>query len=615
MTFLQRVNQRVANPNLFILFNRWDAADDADDIDKVKAQHLERARELLVDELDASTNEDDAWKKLVYFVSAREAFAIRSGKLSADKQVGVQERYNSFESFEKAFEEKVSQSAIRTKFDNNLNRGHEILDVVMAASSELNERLESQSKARSDQITAMLDSIMKVERMQSRLTSTCKDLLEKLEQDLEAECDSALASWLFFDFPDFVEKFDYANFHKADDPDKTMYTRRLAEMSVDNLLDTLTSSRSKGFVLHLVETLESIGETTKNNLQSDIYAMVEGHVGLALHDVSGKNGVNTIVVNGVGKTKFTRRSTISGSNSRRPQSSPLPTSHLKNVAEASNESMNASGDNECTVNDKGVQIQDADNDGVSANGDTYKEQISKSTSAALPITSRSQAHHGMLSLPSQIIRSQFNQLGSDFAPDLNFHFSLVNGGARTSQDNIDSLQRTPSLISNRAVRGKRDEGSRAAVASTGIYVAVPTTVAGIMYRREGTDGLMKSGAVILGFAGVLAALEYSSFNSGMKEQRLKEQWIDYVMGYLQAKRDAIVEPIVSHFVDQAKMYISTITLLLNEQVVQMRGRLEKIMHTNDDIKEIVEQSAHVISRCEQLKIRMVDLASDIAMQE
>lgn len=69
--FFHRVSQRLSQPNIFILNNRWDAtAREPERMENLKRQHLEREVDFLARELKV-TDESTA-KKRVYFVSARE---------------------------------------------------------------------------------------------------------------------------------------------------------------------------------------------------------------------------------------------------------------------------------------------------------------------------------------------------------------------------------------------------------------------------------------------------------------------------------------------------------------------------------------------------------------
>ncbi|VDP93138.1 unnamed protein product [Echinostoma caproni] len=74
--FFHRVSQRLSKPNIFVINNRWDAsANEMEYINEVK-QHMQRCVAFLVDELKVCTRAEA--EERVFFVSAREALAIRS---------------------------------------------------------------------------------------------------------------------------------------------------------------------------------------------------------------------------------------------------------------------------------------------------------------------------------------------------------------------------------------------------------------------------------------------------------------------------------------------------------------------------------------------------------
>ena len=85
--FLEHVNSLLPNlsQNLFILFNQWDRVeddsdDDYDDPERLKEQHLERARTFFEQSLKAKAVVDR-----IFFVSGREAC-----KAQKDKEKGKQ---------------------------------------------------------------------------------------------------------------------------------------------------------------------------------------------------------------------------------------------------------------------------------------------------------------------------------------------------------------------------------------------------------------------------------------------------------------------------------------------------------------------------------------------
>ena len=117
---------------MFILNNRWDAssAEDEDQIQQVRNQHMQRFAHFLVDELKScSANE---CKDRVFFISAREVLEQRMKERGdiqkAYQQDGHARRRSDFLSFESNFERIISKAAIRTKFEAHDRRAHEIIN-------------------------------------------------------------------------------------------------------------------------------------------------------------------------------------------------------------------------------------------------------------------------------------------------------------------------------------------------------------------------------------------------------------------------------------------------------------------------------------------------------
>lgn len=75
---MHNVAQRLSNPNIFILMNRWDAtANEPEMVESVRQQHLDRGLEFLCDELKIC-NRDEAKEHRMFFISAREALLKRN---------------------------------------------------------------------------------------------------------------------------------------------------------------------------------------------------------------------------------------------------------------------------------------------------------------------------------------------------------------------------------------------------------------------------------------------------------------------------------------------------------------------------------------------------------
>ncbi|KAL3862666.1 hypothetical protein ACJMK2_008620 [Sinanodonta woodiana] len=194
--FFHKVNERLSKPNLFILQNRWDTSVYEEDVEAVKQQHLERNLEFLVDELGV-TDSKEGYER-VFFVSAREALVSR---LNQDKgtptptgtlQEGFQARLFEFANFERKFEECISKSAVKTKFEQHTQRGKKVtgdLKALMDKTFTLcleqlrNKEWERQEKA---------DELDYKQKQLSLLTVEVKDKIKSMVEDVERKVSSAL---------------------------------------------------------------------------------------------------------------------------------------------------------------------------------------------------------------------------------------------------------------------------------------------------------------------------------------------------------------------------------------------------------------------------------------
>ncbi|KAL1440465.1 hypothetical protein MTO96_009499 [Rhipicephalus appendiculatus] len=147
--FFHKVSERLSKPNIFILNNRWDAsASEPEIIEKVRKQHLERNLAFLVDELKVANRQQA--EDRVFFVSAREVLNARLRKQQGLPQhsgiglaEGFQGRYFEFQDFERKFEECLSKSAVKTKFEQHTQRGKKITSELRAIMDKVYEQASS----------------------------------------------------------------------------------------------------------------------------------------------------------------------------------------------------------------------------------------------------------------------------------------------------------------------------------------------------------------------------------------------------------------------------------------------------------------------------------------
>ncbi|KAG8201864.1 hypothetical protein JTE90_027344 [Oedothorax gibbosus] len=183
--FFHKVSERLSKPNMFILNNRWDSSsnDEVEFLDKVKQQHMDRSVKFLVDELKV-VNRSQAENR-VFFVSAKEVLQARlqqqQGKpphtgILADV-AGFQARFFEFQEFERKFEECLSKSAVKTKFEQHTQRGKTI-------TSDLRKLLdgvhETASKLRSEKLALRKEQYDRLDFTQQQLSILTQEVKHEI---------------------------------------------------------------------------------------------------------------------------------------------------------------------------------------------------------------------------------------------------------------------------------------------------------------------------------------------------------------------------------------------------------------------------------------------------
>uniref|UniRef100_A0A8C1RQT8 Mitofusin 1b n=1 Tax=Cyprinus carpio TaxID=7962 RepID=A0A8C1RQT8_CYPCA len=141
--FFHKVNERLSKPNIFILNNRWDAsAAEPEYMDDVRKQHTDRCVNFLVEELKVMDRAQAPNR--IFFVSAKEVLNSRMQRAQGMPETGgalaegFQERLKEFQSFERSFEECISHSAVKTKFEQHTIRAKQITETVKDVMDQIN---------------------------------------------------------------------------------------------------------------------------------------------------------------------------------------------------------------------------------------------------------------------------------------------------------------------------------------------------------------------------------------------------------------------------------------------------------------------------------------------
>ncbi|XP_011684297.1 PREDICTED: transmembrane GTPase Marf-like [Wasmannia auropunctata] len=163
---------------------------------EVRAQHQERAVDFLSRELKVYSLKDA--EERVFFISAKETLQARmqeqrgqpahNGALAE----GFQNRYFEFQDFERKFEECISKSAVKTKFEQHSQRGKHIATEIRQV---LDEILERTQKMRSEQLNVKKEVHDKLEFTEQQLlllTQEMKDKIHHMVEDVEQKVSKAL---------------------------------------------------------------------------------------------------------------------------------------------------------------------------------------------------------------------------------------------------------------------------------------------------------------------------------------------------------------------------------------------------------------------------------------
>uniref|UniRef100_A0A3B3Y1K3 Dynamin-type G domain-containing protein n=1 Tax=Poecilia mexicana TaxID=48701 RepID=A0A3B3Y1K3_9TELE len=197
-SFFHKVNQRLSSPNVFILNNRWDAsASEPEYMEEVRRQHMDRCTNFLVDELGVVDRAQASDR--IFFVSAKEVLQARVQKAQGMPESGgalaegFQARMFEFQNFERRFEECISQSAVKTKFEQHTVRAKQIsealrriMDLVHVAAQEQRLYCLETKEDRQQRLEF-------IEKQLDLLTMDCKAKIKRITEDVERQVTNTMA--------------------------------------------------------------------------------------------------------------------------------------------------------------------------------------------------------------------------------------------------------------------------------------------------------------------------------------------------------------------------------------------------------------------------------------
>ncbi|XP_076600908.1 mitofusin-1 isoform X3 [Chaetodon auriga] len=246
--FFHKVSERISKPNIFILHNRWDASvSEPEYIEEVRKQHLDRCVSFLAEELKV-VGLDEAPGR-IFFVAAKEVLSSRmqraqgmpeTGEPGGALAEGFHDRLREFQTFERTFEEFISQSAVKAKFEQHTVRAWQITEAIKAVMDAINIASADRKILCLEEREDQRDRLDFVRGQINRLTDNVKERIRTLSDDVAAKVAAALSDQIR-SLPVLVDEFR-ADFNP------TQETLELYKTESSTFKDELVVSIATGLV-------------------------------------------------------------------------------------------------------------------------------------------------------------------------------------------------------------------------------------------------------------------------------------------------------------------------------------------------------------------------------
>jgi len=193
--FFHKVSERLSNPNIFILHNRWDASAGDDQQEQVRNQHKERAVAFLSEELKVCSREEADDR--IFFISAKEALQTRLQEVKGlPPNIHTEDyftRYLEYQQFEKKLEHCLSSTAVKTKFAAHTARGRDIVQQEGGMVGSLQDAAQAASTSISTGLKELRDRLDFTESQLEMMTYEMKDKISAIVEDVEYKVAKALS--------------------------------------------------------------------------------------------------------------------------------------------------------------------------------------------------------------------------------------------------------------------------------------------------------------------------------------------------------------------------------------------------------------------------------------
>ncbi|XP_056149921.1 mitofusin-1 [Lampris incognitus] len=263
--FFHKVSERISKPNIFILHNRWDASvSEPEYIEDVRKQHLDRCVSFLAEELKVVNLEEAPGR--IFFVSAKEVLSSRMHRAQGMPETGgalaegFHERLREFQSFERTFEEFISQSAVKTKFEQHTVTAWQITEAIKAVMDTINISSADRKIYCLEEREEHRDRLDFVRGQIDRLTDSMKERIKTLTDDVAAKVESGIMDQIR-SLPVLVDEFR-ADFNPTQDT-LTLYKEKLLCHVEERMVNSLAYRCTTGIIRDIQSTqnymIESVG--------------------------------------------------------------------------------------------------------------------------------------------------------------------------------------------------------------------------------------------------------------------------------------------------------------------------------------------------------------------
>uniref|UniRef100_A0A803YCK4 Mitofusin 1 n=1 Tax=Meleagris gallopavo TaxID=9103 RepID=A0A803YCK4_MELGA len=259
--FFHKVNERLSKPNIFILNNRWDAsASEPEYMEDVRRQHMERCLTFLVDEL-----------KVIDPVEKAQGMPETGGALAE----GFQTRFQEFQNFEQIFEECISQSAVKTKFEQHTIRAKQIIDTVKNIMDAINVAAAEKRVLSMEEREDQKDRLDFVRNQLNILTEDTKEKIKRVTEEVENKVSSAMTDEICR-LSVLVDEF-YSDFHPS--PQvlklyKTELNKHIEDGLGKNLADRCSSEVNESMHQSQQEIIENLKPLLPSGAQNQLHLLI-----------------------------------------------------------------------------------------------------------------------------------------------------------------------------------------------------------------------------------------------------------------------------------------------------------------------------------------------------